>query len=837
RDGLSAARAEFAEAERRLRELEIETRTPTLSVASDEALRQGRSWRGGLAAQLDRELDFAHQRLAEVEARLEAMEQVLAQQNRPGVSVPEAIETHRGCLASLEQLLAEAQAEVDRWENPATCPHCLGDETYTRLTPLVRAVRERIYIMCGLLSDQQRAWQSEWLESERRQLREERQQWRNRLESLQQRREAAIRHTSDSQRFAARRDESFCGCAGHERHLRDVAGRASSERLADTLSAARSRYDASQRRCDELANEQRALLERRDALQQELAAVVSSEDILANQRELLSVQERLAAAFARAERPSSRVSDARQATERTHWLSSDPIRASASAYLRRLTDGAFQSLDFRSGSDSLVVRTSAGSHRNLAELSDTGRWLTRMAISLAITDEYHRRGVGLPLLVEASGATWDPEHLESLGRVLAERGLAGRQTLLLVTDTSAAENLRALGLSVRSLPGFSHASTRGINLVALPPAPVTSAVAIPEEKPPRPPVSKPVPKTASTPNEMPEASRSPGVEKVLRKRPLYPHSPIEHLGLRDRNAVNALRAAGIHRVEQLLAATSEELAARTDDSSVTARRIYQWRSCAALRCFLEELEANDAALLVACGIDDPETLADADLEQLYTRVKTYLESDEGVKFARNRAGFNRSQASRWIEAARGVRDQWQTSGWDRTSIGRAFTSESPSERQRRSLRTERQTEEREISAREISAPEPPTLRLHESSREDEATRSVRTRSSRDGDTSQSNRRTSRRGSDGERRRTRSDERRQMRVDRQHVEEHEHDSESTVSQSRSDQNRQTPAATASRESAAPRESAASRVESSRTDSFRFYLEPDSPVVDAPSIGPK
>lgn len=841
RDRFSAARAELAESERRLRELEVETRTPTLAPGSDEAVRNWRSWRGGLVEQWDRELAHAHQRLAEIERRLEDIGNQLSAQPAHGLSTPEAIETHRGCLASLEQLLAETQAEVDRWENPATCPHCLGEETYTRLTPLVRALRQRIYVMCGLLSDQQRAWQSEWLESERRQLREERQRWQNRLELLEQRRETALRQTPDAERFAAHRDDAFCGCAGHEHHLRDTAARTNSERLVEALSAARSRHDFLKQQCGELAHEQRALHDRRDALQQELAAVVNSEDSLAKQRELLSVQERLAAAFARDERPSARTLEASQGSRSSRWLTVDAIRNSVSAYLRRLTDGAFHAIEFRPGSDSLVVRTGFGTIRNLAELSDAERWLTRLAISLAITDEYHRRGIGLPLLIDASGAQLERQYLESLGRVLAERGLAGRQTLLFVSDPSAADNLRAIGLAVRSLNGFAKAANRAVNLATLPPEPVVNVVATTEAKPPRPPVSKPVSKPASAPNETPQVPRSPAVEKVLRKRPLYPHSPIEHLGLRDRNAVNALRAAGIHRVEQLLAATSEELAARTDDASVTARRIYQWRSCAALRCFLEELEANDAALLVACGIDDPETLADADLEQLYTRVKNYLESDEGVKFARNRAGFSRSQASRWIDAARGVRDQWQTSGWDRTSIGRAFTGESPAERQRRSLRTERQVTERQAverqtaergrAARETPVPEPPTLRLHESPAEDEAAHSSRTRSSRDGDASRSMRRPGRRKSGGERRRTEAEEQRPSRSIQQREQARDNDGQPLGSRSLDDQSRPTSAATASRESAAP------RGDSSHVDSFRFYLEPNSPVVDAPSIGPK
>jgi predicted flap endonuclease-1-like 5' DNA nuclease len=108
---------------------------------------------------------------------------------------------------------------------------------------------------------------------------------------------------------------------------------------------------------------------------------------------------------------------------------------------------------------------------------------------------------------------------------------------------------------------------------------------------------------------------------------------------------------GIRTVQHLLAAEPEECQRQLSDPAVNAAMIDRWQSQLSLQCFVG-LTPNDATLLIACGVDDPEELSYIDVSQLHRRIEDYLADADARHRYGSIARFERSRLARWIQAAR-----------------------------------------------------------------------------------------------------------------------------------------------------------------------------------------
>ncbi len=109
-----------------------------------------------------------------------------------------------------------------------------------------------------------------------------------------------------------------------------------------------------------------------------------------------------------------------------------------------------------------------------------------------------------------------------------------------------------------------------------------------------------------------------------------------------------LEAIGIKSVNDLLEADAEQVARRMKHRRVKADTVRQWQQQTTLCCCIPELRGHDSQILVACGITDPETLAEMPPDDLWQVVEPFVETIEGKRIIRNGTTPDFQEVSDWI---------------------------------------------------------------------------------------------------------------------------------------------------------------------------------------------
>jgi uncharacterized protein YhaN len=105
------------------------------------------------------------------------------------------------------------------------------------------------------------------------------------------------------------------------------------------------------------------------------------------------------------------------------------VLASASRYLSRLTSGKYRTLWTPLRRRALQVDDAAGTTWRLEQLSGSTRELLLLAIRLAVIEDFHRKGVALPLLLDDVLLTLDPPRAAVAANELIEFANRGHQVL------------------------------------------------------------------------------------------------------------------------------------------------------------------------------------------------------------------------------------------------------------------------------------------------------------------------------------------------------------------------------------------------------------------------
>ena len=79
--------------------------------------------------------------------------------------------------------------------------------------------------------------------------------------------------------------------------------------------------------------------------------------------------------------------------------------------------------------------------------------------------------------------------------------------------------------------------------------------------------------------------------------------------------------------------------------------VRQWQQHARLVCRIPNLRGHDAQLLVACGITDPQELADMSPDAVYGIVGPFSETKEGLKIIRSGKKPDLAEVKDWIDWA------------------------------------------------------------------------------------------------------------------------------------------------------------------------------------------
>ncbi len=111
----------------------------------------------------------------------------------------------------------------------------------------------------------------------------------------------------------------------------------------------------------------------------------------------------------------------------------------------------------------------------------------------------------------------------------------------------------------------------------------------------------------------------------------------------------------MHTVADLLESDPAQVAARINYRRITADLVGQWQILARLVCGIPNLRAQDAQILLACGVTLPEQLAVGDRDELLGRVQRLLKTPEGKRLLRSGTAPGREEVTAWIRWARQAR--------------------------------------------------------------------------------------------------------------------------------------------------------------------------------------
>ena len=136
---------------------------------------------------------------------------------------------------------------------------------------------------------------------------------------------------------------------------------------------------------------------------------------------------------------------------------------------------------------------------------------------------------------------------------------------------------------------------------------------------------------------------------------LEPKDPVVDAPSIGPKTAEKLHAVSIMTVADLLAVDPDQLAQRLDDRRISAETIKQWQLQAELVCCVPNLRGHDAQILVACGIEDPVTLASQEPGSFLSRVSQFVNSKEGQRAIRSAKKPDLAEVTAWIQWAESAR--------------------------------------------------------------------------------------------------------------------------------------------------------------------------------------
>jgi hypothetical protein len=116
-----------------------------------------------------------------------------------------------------------------------------------------------------------------------------------------------------------------------------------------------------------------------------------------------------------------------------------------------------------------------------------------------------------------------------------------------------------------------------------------------------------------------------------------------------------LAAVGIRNVCELLAKNPEDIAGRLKLGHVKPDTVREWQVQARLACRVPNLRSLDVKILVACGICEPEELAQCEALDLLDQVDLFISTSEGQRAIRGGSQPDLDVVTNWIESARHAR--------------------------------------------------------------------------------------------------------------------------------------------------------------------------------------
>ena len=133
---------------------------------------------------------------------------------------------------------------------------------------------------------------------------------------------------------------------------------------------------------------------------------------------------------------------------------------------------------------------------------------------------------------------------------------------------------------------------------------------------------------------------------------------LERIELLDFRQLRALADVKVDTVGCLLALDPMDLPVPFRESGISPDQVERWQSQAWLLSNVPGMRVNEARILVACGVTEPEHLATSHTQQLFERIQRFLLSPEGQRFARSVDSISLDRINGWYRALDATRARW-----------------------------------------------------------------------------------------------------------------------------------------------------------------------------------
>lgn len=447
--------------------------------------------------------------------------------------------------------------------------------------------------------------------------------------------------------------------------------------------------------------------------------------------------------------------------------------------------------------------------------------LVRVAQRLAIAEAMAMRAEPIPVLIDEALDRLSQDDQATAIAYLARIAAAGQQILLMTGNECVAELVRQQHGWVAYLqPNVAPAMDINRHLTAVANDYEAAKWFHPNVS------SEPLRSTTqSSPFYLTERSRieeSPSIDGVLATR---------------------LRAIGVDRIGDLLDVDPHWLAEQLRQDGVSDATVASWQAEARLLCSVRHLRPFDARLLVSIGVRTPQQLADMHPSQLLDRVERFVATDRGRRFLRSGSSYELSRITNWIASAKGGAGRFQGSSFVDHDRGESYRNGYDTERDSLdSYPTDYERDaHRDFTRRSRTGADLSQLAPGDANYEDDFNTPRR---------ESTTRRTSDRGGSGDSRRQRRSStssrsgraRSSDRSSRDYPNLHRSTRSTAASDrkikpavAREERSERQSRPRFEREAREPRRTEAIKL--AETARLKFYLELASPVVDAPSIGPR
>jgi predicted flap endonuclease-1-like 5' DNA nuclease len=631
RDQLRAVETELAEADAWLRYRDLETTAAERWRAAEPNDVRAR------LAELDEQIARWRQTLADMERR-QASVQARAAGSRPedGAAVI-SLADQRAWLAVTRELVADLQGEVSRFARASESNLCVCDEAHPRLRPIVETLRRQLDTLAAITGQHEQAVRTADLQEEAERLSRSQAELRGQLEHLLDQRQALGRSARPSRvwEHAAERVSpigSHLSFHSHEqqRALWEDGSTGQPADLEARRGTAQHERAAMRDRLAALEPQLRELRTRRDTVERERAATLTTGRIKKLQRELTSLQRELESAA------NGQLSRGAHASGR--GIEGGPR---ASDFLAQLSDGELVRLQLGPGGRGAYVVNRAAAAVSLESLSSTEQDQVYLSLCLALVAACGRHGVRLPLVLDEPFLRLDQRTTAALAAVLADFGQRGYQVLAFTGQREAMTRFAALGVARHDMADLQRRSAEPALAVVRhadqPAAAKTQAESAPQRKATR--------RVVKTRNGAKVA------HDTGRRYYLEPVTNVVHAPSIGPKTAQRLANAGIHTVADLLATDPVEAARELAAKSVTPEVIRSWQRQARLVCQIPQLRQHDAQLLVGSGFTRAEQIAEMKPEDLLKRVTAFAATSAGARILGENPRPELALVTKWISRA------------------------------------------------------------------------------------------------------------------------------------------------------------------------------------------